>query len=142
MNMIGNLFKLDFEPQTGAEQRATVGSQVGLAITRAVSVGYATPPGTWYEGCKDGVMVMILSGEAGVLVTGEHMPHILVDGDYLLVPGHKGYRIEWTHPSNPTVWLAVQRSMGRGACPDTDGDDGPEGNGGRSGRLVRTNCLN
>lgn len=123
MNMIGNLFELDFDPQSGAEQRATVGSQVGLSITRAVSVGYTTPPGIWYGGCDEGVMVMILSGEAGVLVTGEHMPHILADGDYLLVPGHKGYRIEWTHPSSPTVWLAVQRSIGHSLRIElSDGD--------------------
>lgn len=84
------------------------------------------PPGTWHFGGDAGVMLVILSGEAGVLIAGENMPHIMADGDYLLVRGHKAYRIEWTHPSRPTVWLTVQRSVGLDAEPrDAERDGAP-----------------
>jgi len=54
-------------------------------------------------------MVMVLSGEAGILVRGECAPHILTAGEYLEVSATKGYRVEWTHPSTPTVWLTIGR---------------------------------
>ncbi len=112
MNLAGNLFEVLIESRSGPEQHATMGSQIGLNVIRGVSMGHTMPPGTWHVGGDAGVMLVILSGEAGVLVDGENMPRIMVDGDYLLVCGRKAYRIEWTHPSRPTVWMIVQRSVG------------------------------
>ena len=110
MNTTGNLFSLDVYPKKGIEQRETVGAQVGLAITRSVSMGCSTPPGVWCNDNGEGIAVIVLSGEAGVLVKGEKTPRILAGGDYLMVPGSKNYRIEWTHPSEPTVLLAIRKN--------------------------------
>jgi len=126
MNMIGNLFEVALESHHSHIQHAKVGSQVGLNVIRGVSIGHTMPPGTWHTGSDAGVMLVILSGEAGVLVAGENMPHIMGDGDYLLVSGHTAYRIEWTHPSRPTVWLTVQRSVGPDAA-NVPHDDAGEG---------------
>jgi cupin 2 domain-containing protein len=112
MSKAGNLFSLDVEPEKGVEQRETVGAQVGLSITRSVSVACSTPPGAWCNDGGQGMAVLVLSGEAGVLIKGEKTPRILACGDYLMVQGTKRYRIDWTHPSEPTVWLAIRKAAG------------------------------
>jgi cupin 2 domain-containing protein len=31
----------------------------------------------------------------------------LQPGDHLIIPAHRRHRVEWTHPDQPTVWLAL-----------------------------------
>jgi len=107
MKPIGNLFELDQEPQKGQQQMVSAGHHAGIVVTRTVSIDYTTPPGVWFYCGDGGVMVMVLGGEAGILVRGECAPHILTTGEYLEVSATNGYRIEWTHPSTPTVWLTM-----------------------------------
>jgi len=107
MKPIGNLFELDQEPRKGQPQMVSAGHHAGILVTRTVSIDYSTPHGIWLYCGDGGVMVMVLSGEAGILVRGECAPHILTTGEYLEVPATKGYRVEWTHPSTPTVWLTM-----------------------------------
>jgi cupin 2 domain-containing protein len=109
MKSTGNLFELDQDPQKGKPQIFTAGHHAGIVVTRTVSIDYATPHGAWLYCGDGGAMIMILSGEVGILVSGEGAPHILTAGEYLEVAATKGYRIEWTHPSTPTVWLTIGR---------------------------------
>lgn len=104
-----NLFELDQDPQKGKPQIVSAGHQAGIVVTRMASVDYATPHGVWLYCGEGGVMLMILNGEAGILVRGECAPHILTAGEYLEVSATKGYRVEWTHPSTPTVCLTIGR---------------------------------
>ena len=50
---------------------------------------------------------MLLTGGAGLRFDGETKVRELKPGDYLHIPAHVRHRVEWTHPSEPTVWLAV-----------------------------------
>ena len=109
MNVTGNLFSLDVVQEKGVEQRETVGLQVGLSITRSVSTGCATPPGIWCSENGGGIVVVVLGGEVGLLIKGEVTPRILAGGDYLIIDDQSSYRIEWTHPSELTVWLVIQK---------------------------------
>jgi cupin 2 domain-containing protein len=37
----------------------------------------------------------------------EPEPRLLRPGDYLLIPAYRRHRVEWTDPTQPTVWLAL-----------------------------------
>jgi cupin 2 domain-containing protein len=77
-----------------------------LWIERIVSTGQASPPGFWYD--QDWAeWVLLLTGQAALLVEGEAAPHVLTPGSYLHLPAHCRHRVEWTSTETPTVWLAV-----------------------------------
>ncbi len=78
----------------------------GLRIERIVSTGQASPPGCWYDQA-DGEWVVLLAGEARLLIAGETAPRTLRPGDWLDLPPHCRHRVEWTSPDQPTIWLAV-----------------------------------
>lgn len=75
-------------------------------LERIVSQGQATPPGEWYDQDKH-EWVVLLTGSAGLRLAGESQPRVLLPGDHLLIPAHHRHRVEWTDPSQPTVWLAL-----------------------------------
>jgi cupin 2 domain-containing protein len=50
---------------------------------------------------------VLLTGGAGLRFDRETDVRELRPGDYLHIPAHARHRVEWTHPSEPTVWLAV-----------------------------------
>jgi cupin 2 domain-containing protein len=50
--------------------------------------------------------VVVLRGAARVQLEGEE-PVELAPGDFLTIPPHHRHRVEWTHPEEPTVWLAL-----------------------------------
>jgi cupin 2 domain-containing protein len=50
---------------------------------------------------------VLLSGGAGLRFDSETEVRELKPGDYLHIPAHARHRVEWTHASEPTVWLAV-----------------------------------
>jgi cupin 2 domain-containing protein len=37
----------------------------------------------------------------------EAAARLLKRGDFLDIAPHRRHRVEWTHPQEPTVWLAV-----------------------------------
>jgi cupin 2 domain-containing protein len=78
----------------------------GLRIERIVSTGQASPAGFWYDQAWS-EWVLVLSGTAGLLFEDEQTPRELKSGDYLLIPGGKRHRVEWTDATQPTIWLAV-----------------------------------
>ena len=77
-----------------------------LRIERIVSRGQATPPGQWYDQ-DEHEWVLLLSGSAGIRFEDEQAVHILRPGDYMEIPAHRQHRVEWTHPVQETLWLAV-----------------------------------
>jgi len=77
-----------------------------VRIERIVSMGQASPPGFWYEQ-DEAEWVVVLHGEAKLLFEGETPPIHLKPGDHVTIPPHIKHRVEWTSPTDPTVWLAV-----------------------------------
>lgn len=94
-------------PADGVEEVFTaLLTRPGLKIERIVSTGQCSPEGFWYDQ-PQGEWVLLLSGEAGLHLEGEAEPRLLHPGDWLDLPPHCRHRVAWTHPDQPTVWLAV-----------------------------------
>lgn len=87
-----------------AEHFQELMSRPGLRIERIVSNGQSSPPGFWYDQAQD-EWVLVLQGEAKLLIAGEPGPRILRPGDYADIPAHRRHRVEAT--AAPTIWLAV-----------------------------------
>ena len=104
-DMTDNLY--DHLPGQGLEEQfLELLSRPGLRIERIVSTGQASPPGFWYDQ-PEGEWVAVLAGEARLRFADEDSPRLLGAGDFLDIAPHRRHRVEWTHPSQPTVWLAV-----------------------------------
>ena len=101
----GNIFA-EVRPNGADEEITLLAARPGASVERIVSTGQASPPGFW---CDQGwtEWVMVLAGEAGVLVEGEAAPRTLRPGDWLELPAHVRHRVDWTLADPPTVWLAV-----------------------------------
>jgi cupin 2 domain-containing protein len=101
----GNLFAR--LPRTGTDEDiAALLTTPNVRIERIVSTGQASPPGFWWDQ-EWAEWVVLLTGGAGLRFEGETELRELKPGDYLHIPPHARHRVEWTHPSEPTVWLAV-----------------------------------
>jgi cupin 2 domain-containing protein len=101
----GNLFASLASP-SAAEVFDTLLARPGLRIERIVSRGHASPPGFWYDQ-PHGEWVAVLAGEARIRFEDESAPRVLRRGDCLEIAPHRRHRVDWTHPTEPTVWLAV-----------------------------------
>jgi cupin 2 domain-containing protein len=77
-----------------------------IRLERIVSIGHATPPGEWYDQERD-EWVVVLRGRARLRIDGEPDERRLDVGDHVLLRAHVRHRVEWTDPSEPTVWLAL-----------------------------------
>ena len=106
MTRIGNLFSGIGAGGHREEVVTPLLDRPGLRIERIVSTGQASPPGFWYDQ-QDAEWVLVVSGEAGLLVEGEEHPRRLKAGDWVELPPHCRHRVEWTAPGQETVWLAV-----------------------------------
>ena len=102
---INNIFK-GIPPALPEESFQTLAKKEGVLIERIVSHGQATPDGQWYDQEWD-EWVILLSGAAGLLIEDSGELHSLQPGDYTLIPAGCRHRVEWTDPSQQTVWLAV-----------------------------------
>jgi cupin 2 domain-containing protein len=78
----------------------------GLRIERIVSLGHASPEGFWYEQ-ETHEWVLLLKGAARLRFEGEE-PIDLLPGAFVDIPARKRHRVEWTDPSEPTIWLAIR----------------------------------
>ena len=78
----------------------------GFYLERIISGGQATPPGQWYDQDTH-EWVVLLSGAAALLFAGEDQVRIMHPGDYVLIPAHCRHRVEWTDPTQTSVWLAL-----------------------------------
>ncbi len=77
-----------------------------VRIERIVSHGQASPDGFWYDQ-DQAEWVVVLKGEAKLLIEGAKEPVHLQVGDHLLIPAHQRHRVEWTSLDELTIWLAV-----------------------------------
>ena len=101
----GNLLAEVPASLAGEELRALL-TTPELRIERIVSTGQASPPGFWYD--QDWAeWVLVVAGQAGLLIEGEAGPRVLEPGSYVHLPAHCRHRVAWTSAEMPTVWLAV-----------------------------------
>ena len=84
----------------------TILSRAGLRIERIVSWGQASPDGFWYDQPQH-EFVVLLSGAARLRFEGDEAVVEMKPGDFLDIPAHRRHRVEWTEPTQPTVWLAI-----------------------------------
>jgi len=75
-------------------------------VERIISRGQASPPGFWYDQDEQ-EWLLLLRGSAGLRFSGQDDTVILHPGDSLLIPAHVRHRVEWTDPTQDTVWLAL-----------------------------------
>ena len=102
---MSNLF--DDVPRTlPAEKIDVLLETPGVRLERIVSTGHVTPPGEWYDQERD-EWVVVLRGRAHVRIEGEAEDRNLSVGDHLLLRAHVRHRVEWTDPTEPTIWLAL-----------------------------------
>jgi cupin 2 domain-containing protein len=102
----GNIYDQAPRGMTAGEQFTPLIVGAGIKVERIVSTGQASPPSFWYDQSW-AEWVLLLSGEAGLLLEGETAPRHLKTGDYLLIPAHRRHRVEWTDANSPTIWLAI-----------------------------------
>jgi cupin 2 domain-containing protein len=80
-------------------------------IERIVSCGQATPKNKWL--CeRTAEWVIVLKGRARLLFEGNKRKIYLKPGDYVFIPSGERHRVDWTHPRQKTVWLALLRLGG------------------------------
>jgi cupin 2 domain-containing protein len=77
-----------------------------VRIERIASTGHASAEDFWYDQ-EESEWVVVLKGEAKLLFEGDAQPIHLKPGDHVTIPANHRHRVEWTTPSEPTVWLAV-----------------------------------
>jgi cupin 2 domain-containing protein len=98
---------LDDLPGTAdQEQFVDLLKRPALRIERIVSTGQSSPPGFWYDQAH-GEWVALLAGEARLRFEDEAAARTLRAGDFVDIAAHRRHRVDWTHPAQPTVWLAV-----------------------------------
>ena len=106
MNLHGNLFTAPAHASGPGESFEELLSRPGFRVERIVSTGQASPPGFWYD--QDvAEWVLLLSGAARIRFEDEAGPRTLAPGDWLDIAAHRRHRIDWTDPSQPSVWLAI-----------------------------------
>lgn len=89
-----------------AEAAEALLARPGLRIERIVSQGQASPPGFWYEE-EEGEWVLLLAGAARLRFEDETETRPLAAGDWLDIAPRRRHRVDWTDPTQPTVWLAI-----------------------------------
>ena len=93
-------------PGTAQEELfQTLLSAPGVRVERIVSRGHASPEGFWYDQ-DEHEWVLLMRGAARLRFEGEPAMD-LVPGSNVNIPAHKRHRVEWTHPAQVTVWLAI-----------------------------------
>ena len=99
-NLLGDLPRDSF-----TETFQTILATSAVRVERIVSRGHASPAGFWYDQAEH-EWVVVLAGAARLrFEDGETIA--MKPGDHVNIPAHRRHRVEWTHPHEPTVWLAV-----------------------------------
>lgn len=76
-----------------------------VRIERILSHGQASPAGFWYDQ-DENEWVLLLAGHARIRFEDDHVEE-LHPGHYVNIPAHVKHRVEYTHPDQATIWLAV-----------------------------------
>jgi cupin 2 domain-containing protein len=103
--MLVNVFREMPDPNEG-EAFDELFVRPGLRVERIVSHGHASAPGAWYEQPQD-EWVIVLAGAARVRFEDEAEAHELRAGDCLEIEAYRRHCVDWTHPDEPTIWIAV-----------------------------------
>ena len=77
-----------------------------LRLERIISKGHASPEGFWYDQ-DEHEWVLLLQGEAILMLEDSIEPIKLTSGMYINLPAHVKHRVEWTSPEVETIWLAL-----------------------------------
>jgi len=101
----GNLFA-DLPARLAQEEFMTLLAAPGLRIERIVSRGQASPPGFWYDQ-PQAEWVIVLAGRAELKFDDRDATTRMEAGDWLHIAAHRRHRVEWTDPTQATIWLAV-----------------------------------
>lgn len=102
---VDNLFA-DIPARRADELVQTLLQTGQLRLERIVSRGHTTPTGSWLAE-QTTEWVVLLRGSATLLFDGQIEPVRLRPGDHLTIPAGRRHRVEETHPTEPTVWLAL-----------------------------------
>ena len=101
----GNLFSA--EAARGDDERIDIlVAGPRLNVERIVSMGHASPDGFWYDDPR-AEWVVLLSGAAVLEFEADATLHDMRPGDHVLIEPHCRHRVAWTHPEQPSVWLAI-----------------------------------
>ena len=96
----------DLPDAATAEVFETLLQAPSVRIERIVSHGQASPEGFWYDQ-DEAEWVLVLSGAARLRFADESKARVLGPGDHVQIDAHHRHRVDWTDPTQPTVWLAV-----------------------------------
>jgi cupin 2 domain-containing protein len=99
-----NLF-VDLPLRLPDELIQTLVTAPSIRIERIVSHGHCSPAGFWYDQDQH-EWVAVLAG-AAKLRFEENEVVDMKPGDFVNIPAHRKHRVEWTTPSQPTIWLTV-----------------------------------
>ena len=103
---LSNLFE-GLNPKSSVEQLDLLVRSDDVRIERIVSTGQASPAGFWYDQAES-EWVVLLSGSARLVFKDDcEKPVQLGPGDCVNILAHREHRVDWTSPTEPTVWLAV-----------------------------------
>jgi cupin 2 domain-containing protein len=111
MAALTNLYA-DIPAELPEELVETLLGTPGLRIERIVSLGHASPGGSWYDQDSH-EWVVLLVGAARLRFEGEE-PIDLSPGMFVDIPARQRHRVEWTDPDRPTVWLAIHHGAAAG----------------------------
>ena len=96
----------DLPNARAAEITEALAATPGLRIERIVSLGQTSPPGFWYDQAE-AEWVLLLAGAARLRFADEPEARLIGPGDCVEIAPHRRHRVDWTDPTQPTVWLAV-----------------------------------
>jgi cupin 2 domain-containing protein len=96
----------DLPDASAAEITDALVARPGLRIERITSFGQASPPGFWYDQ-DEAEWVLLLAGAARLRFADELEARRLGPGDWVEIAAHRRHQVEWTDPTQPTVWLAI-----------------------------------
>ena len=84
-------------------------------IERIISAGQVSPPGFWFDQ-PDEEWVLVVQGQAEILLLDPDEAIRLSAGDWLMIEAHRKHRVEVTSREPLTIWLAVHGRSESKAC--------------------------
>ncbi len=84
----------------------TLLTKAHFRIERIVSLGHASPDDVWCDQ-DEHEWVLLVKGAARLRFDGVEAAVEMKPGSFINIPARKRHRVEWTTPSQHTVWLAI-----------------------------------
>lgn len=101
----GNIYS-DIPERAPEEIFETLVESEKLSVKRIISDSHASPEGSWYDQ-DENEWVLLLKGSAALRFEEKEGLLLLGPGDWVDIPAHVRHRVQWTDPTQKTVWLAV-----------------------------------